>query len=343
MYNGKVIDSHLDIAWNYQSLNRDFLSSAYDKAVLDSEDVKRGEGIASIGVPELRRGNFGIVCGSIWVEPAQSAQPSMGKKYANTEECHAMAIGQLGYYRELERESDVRIVRGLSDIRECLDSKSWALGVMLSIEGADFIRHDDDLDYWCENGVRLIAPVWQRNQFGGCAALGGGLSPKGKTLLHQMSSRGLVLDISHMSQECANQAVASYDGVIVSSHTTCQSLCPGPRQISDFQIAKVHESGGVVGLMLWNKLIDSRKPTVGLEDLFMHLRHIYDITGSWDSVGIGSSLDGGFGTESLPSEMRDVGDCSIIGDYLLEAGLPLPDVEKVMFRNWERTFIRSFA
>lgn len=299
--------------------------------------------MASVGLPELRRGNFGIVCGSIWIEPAQSAQPSMGKKYANIEECRAMAIGQLNYYRELDREPDIRIVRGRSDVRECLNPKDWSLGILLSIEGADFIRDGDDLGYWYENGVRLIAPVWQRNEFGGCAILGGGLSPKGKSLLQQMSSLGVVLDISHMSQECADQATASYDGVVVSSHTSCQSLCPGPRQISDFQIKKVHESGGVVGLMLWNKVIDGRKQAVGLDDLFLHLRHIHEVTGSWDSVGIGSSLDGGFGTESLPTEMRDVGDCSIIGDYLINVGLSLPDVEKVMFRNWERAFIPCFA
>ena len=343
VFNDKIVDGHLDIAWNYQSLKRDFLSSADDKAALDSDAVRVVEGVPAVGLPDLRRGNFGIVCASIWVEPADSVQPSMGRKYENIDDARAMAAEQLGYYELIDRQPDVRIVRGRSDIRECLDPANWSLGLVLSIEGADFIQDADDLRSWYDNGVRMIAPVWQKNVYGGCANLGGSLSSKGRELLRQMSSLEIVLDIAHMSDECADEAASSYDGVVVSSHSSCRSLCDGARQISDLQIARVHESGGLVGLMLWNKVIDARKERVNLKDLFRHMGHIHKVTGSWDSVGIGSSLDGGFGTESLPTEMRNIGDCSKIGDYLLGVGLLMSDVEKVMFRNWERVLNRSFA
>ena len=340
-YTSKIVDGHLDIAWNWQSLGREFASSVVEKAKADSDEVREAEGTAAVGLPELIRGNFGVVVGSLWVEPSNSAQPTLGKKYRNLAEARRMALEQLDYYYEQARHDHVRLILSRQDLVEVL-LRDGLVGIALAIEGADFLRGPEDLDFWYSKGVRLVGPVWQANAYGGCSVLGGPLTSQGRRLLAAMAELGMILDIAHMSQECADDALDFFNGVAVSSHSACRMLSPGERQTSDSQVRKIHESGGIIGMMLWDRVINPGRARVDLDHLWLHLVRVQGLVGGWDSVGLGTSLDGGFGTESLPEGMADIGDCSKIGTYLLGKEVAARDVEKVMYRKWGRVLLSAY-
>lgn len=151
-YRNKIIDGHLDVAWNYQSLGCCFQLSTWEKTQNEADHIQSFEGEAAVGLPELRRGNFGLIVASIWIEPENSVQPSIGLKYASLPDALRMAYEQLDYYLQLEREEGIRIIRKQSDISDCLSAGSDFVGIAISIEGADFIFDFDDLMYWYRQG-----------------------------------------------------------------------------------------------------------------------------------------------------------------------------------------------
>lgn len=343
MYTQKIIDGHLDIAWGFLSLNRDFLASAREKALAETDMIKEMEGIATVGLPELYQANVGIVCGTIWVESDHSTQPSLGKKYSSIEQAKEMAMEQYRYYESLNERSSVRIVMGKEDIDSCL-SDSADFGVVILIEGADFIENESDLQLWYDNGVRLVAPVWEKNAYGGCSVLGGGLTIKGKKLLYDMSKRKMVLDIAHMGELCADESLSFYSGVVINSHTSCQAICPGERQTTDQQIIQIHKKNGVLGLMLWDKILNANGQDASLNNILDHINHIYNLTGCVDNIAIGSSMDGGFGSLSLPDGMNNISDLPEIANWLeIHSDLNQVEIEKIMFRNWQRVFYSAFS
>ncbi|GHU48888.1 peptidase [Clostridia bacterium] len=340
MYCGIIIDGHLDIAWNKQSLNRDFRVSSQEKFLLETEAIWNAEGIPTVGFPELLRANVRIVCGTIWVESENSSHPSSGKKYSTAKQAKEMAKEQYDYYCSLEKDTDTRVIRYQADIVYCLSNPS--VGIALLIEGAEFIENEEDLQDWYNKGVRILAPVWERNVFGGCSNLGGGLTNEGKNLLVKMDHLNMVLDIAHMSEQCADDSLSIYSGVIINSHSACQSLCPGERQTTDTQIIRIHESGGLIALMLWDKILNPNGGGSSMDDILDHIKHIFWLTGCFDNIAIGSSMDGGFGSESLPAGMHDIGDLPLIANHLVANGIPFSDVEKIMFRNWERVIASAY-
>jgi len=343
MYLNKIIDGHLDIAWGYQALKRDFLVSAKVKSQTEVDAVKDVEGIATVGYPELYRANVGIVCGTIWVESELSIQPSLGKKYSSIEQAKDMALEQYNYYVSLGKNPDIRIINSTTDIDLCL-SAPYTFGIVLLIEGADFIDDVFDLQFWFDKGVRIIAPVWQRNAYGGCSNMGGGLTNKGKTLISNMEKRNMVLDIAHMSKKCADESLSEYSGVVINSHSACQAICPGERQTTDEQIIQIHNKNGIIGLMLWDKILSLKTAHVSFEDILLHINHIYELTGCVDNIAIGSSMDGGFGSLSLPKGMNNIEDLPQIANWLeLHSDFSQYEIEKIMFRNWERVFRIMFS
>lgn len=339
-----IIDGHLDIAWNKQSLNRDFLISTHKKNCLDSEEIKQNEGVASVGFEELILGNIKIICATIWVEPKNSFFPSMGIKYNSIQEAKKQAQQQLNYYLSLEKEDNITIIRSKNDLKNILsESLDYRLGICITIEGAEYIESIEDLNYWYKKGVRIVAPIWQENKYGGCSVSGGGLTDKGKNLIQALNCHEkMILDIAHMSEQSALDSIDLYEHIVINSHTNCQTLSPGERQISDNLINKIHKKGGIVALMLWNKTINSQKKNVSLDDYIKHIFHIFNLTGSFDSIAIGSSLDGGFGSESLPVEMKNIGDLHLISHKLSDMGLSDDDIEKILFKNWLRVLTKVY-
>ena len=76
MFNFPIVDGHIDIAWNYTSLNRKFEDSAEIKQTLESSDISNYEGIVSVGFPEIKAANIRVVLSTIWVETFESVYPS---------------------------------------------------------------------------------------------------------------------------------------------------------------------------------------------------------------------------------------------------------------------------
>ena len=173
----------------------------------------------------------------------------------------------------------------------------------------------------------------------------GGVSRAGKDLLHEMGSLGMILDLTHLSDQAFWEAIDLYQGPIWASHCNCRSLIPHQRQLSDEQIKAIVQRGGVMGVVLdawmmhpnW-KRGETRPESacLKLERIIDHIDHMAQLSGDVDHVGIGSDLDGGYGTEQCPMDVQSIADLQLLETLLKERGYSHTQCEQIFHHNFLR-------
>lgn len=111
-----------------------------------------------------------------------------------------------------------------------------------------------------------------------------GLSKEGRKLVRDLDSKGILIDVSHASEEVIFQLEDLVTHPIVATHSASARLCPHPRNLSDAALKFIATSGGVVGVPFVEKFLGDK--TFG-----EHVAHIADVMGI-RQVGVGSDLDG---------------------------------------------------
>ncbi len=332
-----IIDGHIDLAWNYIALRRRFEDSIDIKHSNDGKEIVKTEGQASVGFPEIQKGNIRIIFATIWVETNKSLFPTIGPKYTTISEAVNLAKQQYQYYKSLCNEYGFIFITSREEFESVICSQPYKFGIVPIIEGADFIFDKSDLNYWIENGIKIIAPIWQKNQIGCCSELGGDLTTFGKNLIKYMSQKKMIIDISHMSDEAARSTFDCFEGIIINSHTCCRHFIDSERLISDWQIQQIHKRNGVIGLMTWKQKL-KEKSVVDINDFVDHICYIADLTGSVNNIAIGSSMDGGYGVESLPKGMGSIESLNLLQDKMVKRRFSEQDIEAVLYKNWLRVF-----
>jgi membrane dipeptidase len=164
----------------------------------------------------------------------------------------------------------------------------------------------------------------------------------------ELARAGLILDTSHMAEASFFEALELFPGTVIASHSNVRALVPTDRQLSDDMIRALVARDGVIGTVLYNKFLQagwaeagSHKTAVPLSVAVAHIQHICDLAGDARHVGLGSDFDGGFGSESAPSEIDTVDDLYRVGEALAAAGFSEADVEQVLSGNWLRLLRRG--
>ena len=362
-----ILDAHLDIAWNALSFDRDQL---LDLDVLRTrERGLRGasRGNCTVSLPELRRANVRVCLATLLARARPRELPEMkadigeiGDRsrgevilredldYANQTIACAAAQGQLAYYQLLERQGHIRFVLSAGDLRAAWSDAgpTSPIGIILSMEGCDPIVDPDQAAWWFDQGLRTACLA----HYGPSAyAMGTGgdgpLTSKGRALLAEFERLGLILDLVHTADTALDQALEVFCGAVFVSHGNCRTLVPHDRQMSDGQIRRIAERGGVIGVVMDEWMIvpgytrgEAERPRATLELVARHVDHICSLLGNVSHVGIGSDLDGGFGTEQTPVDLRTIADLQRLGTILEERGYSERDVQAVLGGNWLRFF-----
>lgn len=349
-----IVDSHLDLAFNALRHGRDLL-----RPLAEIREAETGgnlpNGTATVCFPELREAGLGLVFGTIYVSPATSRHADAGYSYNTADEAYKLGLMQLDYYHRLSDEVDtIRLVGDLNDLEAILDSHDGngegLVGLVPLMEGADPIRTPAEAEEWYERGLRIVGLAWDNTRYSaGAWKSNGGLTSDGRRLLEVMADLGLILDLTHMSEEATLQALDSYEGVIIASHSNARKLVPSERQLSDVQIRRIVERDGVIGVVLHNSFLKAKhrhgdpKEAVTLEHVVAHIDHICQLVGDAAHVGLGSDFDGGFGREDIPAEIDSVVDLKLIAGALRDNGYSEEDASNIMGWNWVNLLRRAFG
>ena len=198
-------------------------------------------------------------------------------------------------------------------------------------------------------GLRALGPVhYGPGVYGMGTDAEGPLTPRGRELLAEMERLGIILDVTHLSDAGLSDALERFSGPIWASHSNCRSLANWNRQFTDAQIKELLARDAVIGMAFdaimmvhgWTHL-RSKPQDFGLriERICDHIDHICQLAGSARHVGMGSDLDGGFGTEQTPLDLDSIADLQSLSGLLAARGYSDADIEGIFHGNVVR-FLR---
>jgi membrane dipeptidase len=354
----RIIDGHLDLSWNALSWGRD---QTLELAELNRREAGMTDhpcrGRATTTLPEMRRGNVAVCQGTLLCRARPELRRREGHSrlsldYPSQEIAYAAAQGQLAYYRLMEHQAEVRMIRTAGE----LDAhwRSWRddgtgrqpVGLILAMEGADPIVSPAQVEAWWADGLRSVNLAhYGKSRYAVGTGDDGPLTADGVALLKEFERLGMILDATHLSDTSFFEALDRFGGPVLASHNNCRALVPGGRQFSDEQVRRLIDRGAVIGAsldawMLAPGWVIGKTPrdVVDLGAVADHIDHVCQLAGNCRHAALGSDLDGGYGTEQTPVGLDTIADLPKLAGLLTARGYPPQDVEAIFHGNWLRFF-----
>lgn len=354
-----IVDSHEDLAWNIVNLNRDYTQSAYTTRLAEKDTAIPGfNGNTLLGWPEYQAANVALVFGTLFCSPRRRDKGNYPvQTYETPEEAHTCYRENLDAYQRLtdENPAKFRLILNQQDLSEHLEQwesieendpkPALPVGIVILMEGAEGILEPAEVADWHEWGVRVVGPAWAGNRYCGGTREPGPLTKEGFSLLEAMASLGMILDISHMDHQSARQALDTYPGTMIASHSNAEALIQGipiNRHLQDHTISHLIERDGVIGVVPLNAFLDwdwrdhGGRQSLSLEKVAAQIDHICQIAGNTNHVGLGTDFDGGFGVESVPHEIDTIADLPKLAPELKKKGYNEEDLARIFSGNWLR-------
>jgi membrane dipeptidase len=357
-----VFDAHLDLAWNAIDWNRDLRLPVSEIRKLEAAAgmTDKGRACNTVSFPELRRGKVTVFIATLLARLLRiGAMPAI-QRYSSMPAAYAAAYGQLAYYRALEQQGLLRWIKDWPTLESHV--RAWQqpgadahepLGFILSMEGADPVLSPDQVQEWYDAGLRIIGPAhYGVSPYAHGTGTEGGLFAEGPALLREMERVGIILDVTHLSDQCFDEAMEIYGGPVLASHHNCRALVPDQRQLTDDQIQRLIARGGVIGTALDDWMLvpgwvrgntTPEEARVTLATAVDHIDRICQLAGNADHAAIGTDLDGGFGREQSPCDLDTIADLQRVPDLLRQRGYGEKAVEGILYGNWLRFFRRAWA
>jgi membrane dipeptidase len=210
------------------------------------------------------------------------------------------------------------------------------------MEGADPIVAPEQAQLWWDDGLRMIGLAhYGPSAYAFGTGSAGPLTDKGRALLQMMDQLGMMLDVSHLTDESFHEALDLFQGPVLASHSNCRALVPGDRQLDDAMIGRMIERDGVIGAVMDAWMLqpgwvrgETTNENLTLEAVADQIDHVCQIAGNSRHAAIGTDLDGGYGIEQTPRDLDTIADVQRVGELLRERGYGEEDVAGVMHGNW---------
>jgi len=360
-----VVDTHDDIT----------------SAILeDGFDLGHPSGKTATDLPRMRAGGVTAEFFSIYVDARFYERPSSREGGGARRALDMIDIT----YQQIERHpQDLVLATSADDIRHA--KQDGKIAVLMGIEGGYAI--EDSLyalrDFY-RLGVRYMTLTHAtNNDWADSSGMGAtppkprhhGLSGFGEEVVREMQRIGMLVDVSHVSDETIDDVLRIATAPIIASHSSARALCDAPRNLSDEELRGIAATGGVVMVNFFSGYLDpgyrtamhaffvrhgaelaalDKKgmklseiheaamkmgagdlPKVPLGVLVDHIEHIAKVAGV-DHVGLGSDFDG---VDSMPQGLEGIDGLPKITVELLRRGWSDEDVKKVLGEN----FLRAFA
>lgn len=344
-----LIDLHLDLSMNALEWNRDLRISVdeinrREAGMTDKPD----RGNATISFDELRKGNFGIVVATQIGRYVAPDNPLPGWK--SPEQAWAQTQGQLAWYKAMEEDGHMKMICTREELDAHLamwnneePNKHKPIGYVLSIEGADSFVTVDHLERAYQYGLRAVGPAhYGPGRYANGTDSSGRLNEMGQALLKKMDALNMILDVTHLNDDAFWHALELYKGNIWASHNNCRAFVDHNRQFSDDMIKALIERNAVIGLALdawmmvpnWVRGTSTPKGmNCSLEIMANNIDHICQLAGNTKHAAIGSDLDGAFGTEQCPYDLKTIADIQKVPEILRKRGYSDTDIDAIASGN----------
>lgn len=292
--------------------------------------------------PPPLKSNLAAVSGSSLLNPNLPPELALSDALVSTS-------GMASVLLRLERTGALAICRNSGEIRAAMAQDR--LAAIFHIEGAEAIDTEfRSLDLLHAAGLRSIGITWSRaNSFGTGVPfrhnvdpdIGPGLSDAGKELVRVCDGMGIMIDLSHLNAAGFRDVAAIGSKPLVATHSNVHAICPHARNLVDWQLAAIAESGGVVGLNFATGFLrpDGKfTPETEIETMVRHVDALVEVLGE-DGVALGSDFDGAM----VPAAIGDVTGVPKLLQALLDKGYGETLVRRIALDNWLALLERSIG
>ena len=305
-----------------------------------------GENVATdMDLARIREGGLDAQFFAIWVDfkfydpaiPGQSTQRALDMIEALQEQVRQ-------YPDDIENAYTAQDVERITS--------EGKLAALMGLEGGHAIEDDlENLRHFYELGIRYMTLTHNSSHSWADSStdvsINNGLSEFGREVVGEMNRLGMIVDISHVSDETFWDVLEVTRAPIIASHSNCRSLADHPRNMTDEMLRVVATNGGVVMVNFftcyidpektsewkvfsgWHWFLHPRHPETPLSLLVDHIDHMVQVAGI-DHVGLGSDFDG---VPFLPEELKGVGDFPNITVELVRRGYSDEDIHKILGEN----------
>ena len=203
------------------------------------------------------------------------------------------------------------------------------MSAILTIEGPAGFGFDPELlESMFLAGFRISTLGWnESNPLTGSNQTGGGLTELGKAYVRQAQSLGILVYVSHISDEGFWDIMKITQAPVIASHSNSRALCNHSRNLTDDMFRAIRDSGGVAGI---NQFADflGQKPT--LDTVCDHIFHFMELDPEGKHIALGGDLDG---CEALAEGFEGVQSYDALADRLIARGLDAATVQNIYWNN----------
>lgn len=285
-------------------------------------------------LPRMREGGLDAQFFAIYTE--KDDRPGMPVK---------IALGQISAVHALadKHRADVGLAIFAEDVRRI--TAAGKIAVLMGVEGGHMIDNDlEVLRAFAKLGVRYFAPSHCFNTHwadsSGCGpsdateqtidAVHGGLSPFGREVVLETNRLGILVDVSHVSDETFFDVLSVTKAPVIASHSSVDGVKLHARNMSDEMLKALALNGGVIHINGVLKYIDPiQREQTPLSVFIDHIEHAVKVAGI-DHVGIGMDYSPRVGA---PVGIEDCSGYGAITYALLERGYDEVDVRKILGEN----------
>jgi len=346
-----ITDGHIDVPWR---LNDGYEDLSIRTETGDFDYVRAKEG--GLDAPFM----------SIYV-PSSYQETGGAKEKADS-------LIELVHRIANDHPDKFEVAFSVADVNRIFGDGKIALPMGME-NGAPILDDLSNVQYFYDRGIRYITLTHGKDNLicdssYDTTKTWGGLSPFGRKVVKEMNRVGIMVDISHVTDEVINQVMDMTDVPVIASHSSCRHFTPGwERNMGDEEIKRLKENGGVIQinygssfitqaslekgeenrerimayakennlkrgdevLTAFAKKINAKNPVYAdISDVVDHFDRVVALAGI-DHVGIGSDYDGV--GDSLPYGLKDVASYPNLIFHLLKRGYSEEDIEKICYKN----------
>ena len=168
-----------------------------------------------------------------------------------------------------------------------------------------------------------------------------GLSPFGREVVAEMNRLGMIVDVSHISDEAFYDVLECSTRPVVATHSCCRALASHPRNMTDDMIRALAAKGGVIQINFYPYFLvdgyEEGQPAPSYKVVADHIDHVVNLVGI-NHVGIGSDFDG---IEVAPEGLEDISKMPLLFEELRRRGYSQEDLDKIASGNFFNAFSSS--
>lgn len=230
--------------------------------------------------------------------------------------------------REIDKNADkIALAYTPKDIED--NFKNNKMSAVLSIEGPAGFGYDPALlEDLYRIGFRITSLGWnESNELTGSHVTKEGLTDKGKAYVKEAQRLGMLVDVSHISDQGFWDIMDITQAPVIATHSNSRSVCDVSRNLTDDMFLEICRTGGVAG---FNQCADFVGTLPDLNTAAKHFLHFMELDPSGHHIALGGDLDG---CDQLPAGFDSVADYPKLSDVLLTCGLSEQNVMDIFWNN----------